>query len=148
MKKMISRFLSGFCRSIAITLCVEMVIMWVTGEPPMLPEFVAKFESEMIAFSVQLFLVGVMGGVTSAGTVILELKRPGLLVQSILFLLFLLAVWIPVGCYAWGFHKYLASMISCLASIVVTYGICLGLQYRTCSRDVKEINQYLNKKEV
>lgn len=148
MKKIISRFLSGFCCSIAITLCLEMIILLGTGETPMLPEFVAKFESEMIAFAVQLLLVGVMSGVTAAGTVILELKRPGILVQSILFLIVMLAAWIPVACYAWGFHKYLASMFSSLVSIVATYGICLGIQYKQCRQDVQEINRCLNKKEV
>ena len=148
MKKIISRFLSGFCCSIAITLCLEMIILLGTGETPMLPEFVAKFESEMIAFAVQLLLVGVMSGVTAAGTVILELKRPGLLMQSVLFLFLMLGAWIPVACYVWGFHKYVNSMISTLVCIIVTYGICWGLQYKVCRRDVQEINRCLNKKEV
>jgi hypothetical protein len=89
-----------------------------------------------------------MSGVTSAGTILFELKRPGLLWQSILFLCVMLAVWIPTACYLWGFHKYLASMISSLVSIVVTYGICWGIQYKLCSRDVKEINHRLNQKEM
>ncbi len=148
MKKILIHFVNGFCYSVAITMCVEMLLLTVAGVQVMLPEFVAKFESETVAFGVQLLLVGVMSGVTSAGTFLFELKRPGLLVQSILFLLLMLATWIPVACYVWGFHKYLPSMISCLASIVVTYGICWGIQYKVCRRDVQEINQCLNKKEV
>lgn len=148
MKNIVIRFLNGFCYSIAITLCVVLFVLVVAGKSVMLPEFTERFENEAIALGVQLLFVGVMSGVTSAGTVIFELKRMGLLVQSVLFLLLMLAAWIPVACYVWGFHKYTMSMISTLASIVVTYGICWGIQYKICSRDVKEINQRLNQKEV
>ncbi len=148
MKHIWIHFLSGFCCSIAIILCVDLFVLAVAGKPVMLPEFAGRFESETVALLVQLFLVGVMSGVTAAGTVIFELKRPGLWVQSILFLLLMLAVWIPVACYVWGFHKYVASMISTVVSIVVTYGICWGIQYKMCRRDVQEINRCLNEKEV
>ncbi len=148
MKNILIRFVNGFCYSIAITMVVQLVVMKLTGNVVLLPEFAEGFENDVIAFCVQLLLVGVMSGVTSAGTILFELKRPGLLWQSVLFLLVMLAVWIPTACYLWGFHKYVASMISSLASIVVTYGICWGIQYKLCSRDVKEINQRLNQKEV
>ena len=148
MKNIVIQFLNGFCYSIAITLCVGLFVLVITGNPVMLPEFVERYESETIALLVQLLLVGGMSGVTAAGTVIFELKRPGILVQSVLFLILMLAAWIPVACYVWGFHKYIMSMVSTLASIVVTYGICWGIQYKLCSRDVKEINQRLNQKEM
>ncbi len=148
MKHILIRFVNGFCYSIAITMVVQLVVMMLTGNVVLLPEFTEGFENDVIAFCVQLLLVGVMSGVTSAGTILFELKRPGLLWQSVLFLLVMLAVWIPTACYLWGFHKYLTSMISSLVSIIVTYGICWGIQYKLCSRDVKEINQRLNRKEV
>lgn len=148
MKNILIRFVNGFCYSVAITTVIELIVMKMIGHVALLPEFAARYENEVIAFCVQLLLVGVMSGVTSAGTILFELKRPGLLWQSVLFLLVMLAVWIPTACYLWGFHKYLTSMISSLTSIVVTYGICWGIQYELCSRDVKEINQRLNQKEV
>lgn len=148
MKKLGFHFMNGFCYSIAITLCIDLVVLTVAGKPVLLPEFVEKFQSETIALGVQLLLVGLMSGVTAAGTAIFELKRPGLWVQSLLFLLIMLAAWVPVACYVWGFHKYVASMISTLVSIVVTYGICWGIQYKLCRRDVQEINRCLNEKEV
>lgn len=148
MKHILIRFVNGFCYSVAITMVVQLLIMQIIGEMIMLPEFAEGFSDEVIAFGVQLLLIGVMSGVTSAGTILFELKRPGLLWQSVLFLLVMLAVWIPTACYLWGFHKYLTSMISSLASIVVTYGICWGIQYKLCSRDVQEINQRLNQKDM
>ena len=148
MKHILIRFVNGFCYSVAITVVVQLLVMKFTGEAVLLPAFAARYEDEVIAFGIQLLLVGVMSRVTSAGTILFELKRPGLLWQSILFLLVMLAVWIPTACYLWGFHKYLTSMISSFASIIVTYGICWGIQYKLCRRDVQEINQRLNLKEV
>ena len=148
MKNILIRFVNGFCYSVAITMVVHLLIMKDVGDAVMLPEFAERFESDLIAFGVQLLLIGIMSGVTSAGTVLFELKRPGLLWQSILFLCVMLAVWIPTACYVWGFHKYLTSMISSLASIIATYGICWGIQYKLCRRDVQEINQRLHRKEV
>ena len=148
MKHILIRFVNGFCYSVAITVVVQLLVMKFTGEAVLLPEFAERYEDEVIAFGIQLLLVGVMSGVTSAGTILFELKRPGLLWQSILFLLVMLAAWIPTACYLWGFHKYLTSMLSSLASIIVTYGICWGIQYKLCRRDVQEINQRLNRKEV
>lgn len=148
MKKILIHFVNGFCYSVAITTVIELIVMKIIGHVALLPEFAEGFENEVIAFCVQLLLVGVMSGVSSAGAILFKLKRPGLLWQSILFLLVMLAVWIPTACYLWGFHKYLTSMISGLASIIVTYGICWGVQYKLCIRDVKKINQALNQKEV
>lgn len=148
MKNILIRFVNGFCYSVAITMVVQLVVMTLSGDVILLPEFAVHYENDVIAFCVQLLLVGVMSGVTSAGTILFELKRPGLLWQSVLFLLVMLAAWIPTACYLWGFHKYLTSMLSSLASIIVTYGICWGIQYKLCRRDVQEINQRLNRKEV
>lgn len=148
MKKLLFHFVNGFCYSVAITIVIELIVMKLIGNVAMLPEFAEEFENDVIAFCVQLLLVGVMSGVTSAGALLFELKRPGLLWQSILFLGVMLAVWIPTACYLWGFHKYLTSMISSLVSIIVTYGICWGIQYKLCRRDVREINQRLGQKEM
>ncbi|MBQ9766271.1 MAG: DUF3021 domain-containing protein [Lachnospiraceae bacterium] len=147
MKNIIMRVMNGFCYAIAITLVVHTVIMFATGHIPMLSEYVERFDSPVVAYAVQLMLVGFISSVASAGTVILELRRPGLLVQSILYLVLMLVTWIPVACYLWGFQKYLSSMISSILSILVTYGICWGIQYKICKRDVKEINERLKGKQ-
>lgn len=146
-KNLIVRFLNGFCYSIAIYTFVMMVVRLLTGHNGMLPEYAAGFEDIMVAYLVQQIWIGFISGVASAGTAIFELKRPGLLVQSILYLLLLLGTWIPVSCYLWGFHKYLPSMVSSLCSIFGTYSICWLISYKVCRRDVQEINACLNQKK-
>lgn len=145
LKRIIIRFINGFCYSIVITMLVQTLVMLATGETPMLPEFMNRFHEPVSAFVSQLILVGVMSGITSAGTVVFECKKVGLLVQSVIFLIIMLSAWIPVACIAWGFHRYITSMISTICSIVVTYIICWGIQYKLCRRDIDEINVMLKK---
>ncbi|MBQ7934117.1 MAG: DUF3021 domain-containing protein [Lachnospiraceae bacterium] len=143
MKSSIVRFIYGFTFGITISMVVQLGVMSITGAIPMLPEYMAGFANPVMAYSVQMLFIGLISGVASAGTVILEWKRPGLLIQSILYLVLMLGTWIPVACYLWGFHKYTTSMVSGLLSILGTYTICWVVQYHICSRDVKEINQRL-----
>ncbi len=142
-KKIVIRFLNGFCYSIAITMVIYLILRLATGKFQMLPEFVARFDSETDAFVVQLLLIGLMSAVTSAGTVIFETRKIGIVVQSIIYLAIMLSAWIPVACFVWQFYRYLAGMLSTVGSIVVTYGICWWVQYKQCRKDIDEINARL-----
>ncbi len=146
MKTMIIRFLNGFCYAVAITVIVQLVIMAITNSASMLPEYMDRFDSPAVAYAVQLLLIGFISGVASAGGIIMEWKRPGLIVQSILFLTLLLVTWIPVACFLWSFHKYTSSMVSGILSILVTYIICWTVEYKLCVRDIREINERLKEK--
>ncbi len=148
MRDFMIRMANGFCYSIAITAMVQLIVMAISEKSILLPEYAVRFDNEMLAFGVELLLVGFISAMASGGTVLLELKRPGLVVQSILYFLLMLATWIPVACFLWGFHKYVTSFVSTLLSMVVTYGICWGIQYRLCIRDVKEINERLQEQQV
>lgn len=143
MKNYLIRFIYGFSFAVTISTMVQLIVMSFTGKMGMLPEYMDRFDNPVIAFSVQMLLVGFISGMASAGTIIMEWKRPGLLIQSVIYLALMLVTWIPVACYLWGFHKHTTSMISGLLSILVTYGICWVVQYNICIRDVKEINERL-----
>ena len=147
LKKILIRFINSFCYSIAITMILQVGVIIATGKPPMLPEFIQRFDSELMAFAFQLLLVGLMSGVNGAGTAVFEARRIGLMGQSLLFLMIMLCAWIPVACYAWGFHKYPASMAVTVCSIVVSYGICWVIQYKLTRKDIEAINAKLSEKE-
>lgn len=146
MKNVMLRFANGFCYGIAISVVIQLIVIVVTDIGFMLPEYAARFDNEVKAYAVQLLLIGLMSAISSAGSAIMEIKRLGLVIQSILYLLLMMGTWIPTACYLWGFHKYTMSMVSCLVSVLVTYGICWGIQYRICYRDVEEINRCLQDK--
>ena len=147
LKRILIRFINGFCYAVAITMIIQVIVMFTAGDTPMLPEYMARFDSPVMAYASQLLLIGLMSGITSAGTAVFEAKKIGLWVQSILFLLIMLAAWIPVSCIAWGFHKYITSMIITICSIVVSYTICWVIQYRLCRKDIEAINAKLLEKK-
>ncbi len=146
MKGFLYRFANGFCYGVAISLVVQLVIIVLTDSSMMLPEYMEGFDNILVAYGVQLLLIGFISGVASGGVVILEWKRLGLVIQSIIYLLVMFSTWVPVACYLWGAHKYVSSMIAGVFSILVTYGICWGIQYKICRRDVKEINEMLKER--
>ena len=147
MKNVLIRFANGFCYSIAITIIIQQIVVAITGISFMLPEYSARFDSEVQAYTVQLLLIGFMSAASAAGSAIMEIKRLGLVVQSVLYFVLMLVTWIPVACFLWGFHKYTTSMVSCLLSIVVTYGICWVIHYKICYKDVEEINRRLQERK-
>lgn len=146
MKRFIFKFVNGFCYAIAITMMVQLLMITVCDSKVMLPEYTMRFENHIVAYSVQLLLMGIMSGVASGGTIILEWKRPGLIVQSMIYLILMLATWIPLACYLWGFHKYTSSMVSGILSILFTYVICWTVQYKIYKRDIQKINEKLKAK--
>lgn len=148
MKKFIFRFMNGFCYAIAITTVLQLIITAATGSMNMLPEYMDRFDNVLAAYGVQTLLIGLISGIASGGSVIMEWKRPGLVIQSAIYLAVMLLTWIPAACYLWGFHKYITSMVSGILSILVTYGICWGIQNKICRRDIMVINERLKEKRV
>lgn len=142
-KNAVIRFCNSYAYAVLITTAAQGVLMAATGNVPMLPEYAAGFDSEVAAYIVQILLVGFISGVAAAGSVIMELKRLGLLVQSVLYFGVMAAVWIPVGCYLWGLDRYPTTLISFTLSLLVTYAVCWSIQYRICMRDVEQINKRL-----
>ena len=150
LKNIFIRGLNSFMYSVGIYLILQILITAITqaitghGEfIPVLPEFAARFTNPYMAVYVQMFLIGLTSVAIGAGSIIMELERLSLLVQSILYMIVTMAVWIPVGCFCWGLHKYPGTMISVSLTYLVAYSISWVFQYRQCKRNIEEINQRL-----
>lgn len=151
LKKIFVRGINSFMYAIGIYVMIQTVVVVIveaiTGESgmiPVLPEFAAHFSNIYMAVYTQALLIGLTSAVFGAGSVILELERIGLIVQSVLYFLVTMAVWVPVGCFCWGLHKYPPTMISVGLSYVVSYSICWVIQYRQCRQNVEKINRKLS----
>lgn len=151
LKKIFVRGINSFMYAIGIYVMIQTVVVAIveaiTGESgmiPVLPEFAAHFSNIYMAVYTQALLIGLTSAVFGAGSVILELERIGLIVQSVLYFLVTMAVWVPVGCFCWGLHKYPPTMISVGLSYVVSYSICWVIQYRQCRQNVEKINRKLS----
>ena len=115
---------------------------------PLLPEFISRFDNATEAFAVQLILIGLSSASLGAGTVIMEMERLSLLTQSLIYFLITCFVWVLVGCYCWGFHKYPLTKLGLGSSYIISYAICWIIQYRLCKKSIEEINRKINESQT
>lgn len=143
-KQMIFRGCNSFAYSIAITCVLQIIVTVIYGETqfiPLLPEYMAHFSNPYLAMLVQHVFIGLTSASFGAGSVIFELERLSLLVQSILYYIVTSLVWIPISCFWWGLHKYPQTLVTVGVSYAVSYAISWIVQYRLCRRNIEEINQ-------
>ena len=111
---------------------------------PVLPGYLAHFQSPVEAVLVQVILIGLSSAVFGAGSVIMELERISLLAQSILYFIITAVVWIFIGCFCWEIHKYPTALFSVSLSYTASYIISWMVQYKVCKRNVEKINTKLS----
>lgn len=143
-KKALTRAISGFFYSIGINVVIVAILMTVVTKPgfvPAHPEFVAKFSSELEAIITQCILIGLTSAAFGGWSVILEMERISLLLQSILYFIVTAMVWIPVAIYCWDFGENLSTFISIITSYLISYAVTWMIQYRLCQRNIEAINR-------
>lgn len=139
--------LNSFCCSITITAVIYAIVMVVSGYVPMLPEYLAKFESDAAAMLVQLLLIGAMSAISAGGVIFMEFERLSLVAQSVLYFIITFIPWLLVGDFCWAVTHYKKALIIFALSYAVTYFICWGIQYRLCRKNVEQINKRLEELE-
>ena len=146
LKNAFIRGINSFMYSVGITLiALYLPLYFIDGDYlPLLPEFIARFDNATEAFVVQLILIGLSSASLGAGSVVMEMERLSLLTQSIIYLIITGFVWILVGCYCWGLHKYPVTMIGVGCSYIISYTISWIVQYRICKKSIEENNQKNN----
>lgn len=144
---MFIRMINSFCYSIATTAVVYAIVTVVSGYVPMLPEYMAKFESDAAAMLVQLLLIGAMSAVSAGGVIFMEFERLSLVAQSVLYFVITFIPWMMVGDFCWSVTHYKIALMIFALSYAVTYFICWGVQYRVCRKNVEQINKRLEELE-
>ncbi len=143
-KQILVRGCNSFAYSIAITCVLQILVLVIYGDPsyiPMLPEYREHFSNPYLAMLTQHIFIGIASASFGAGSVLMELEKISLLVQSILYFILTSLVWIPISCFCWGLHKYPQTLVTVGLSYGVSYAISWFFQYRLCQRNVEEINK-------
>ncbi|MDE6024016.1 MAG: DUF3021 domain-containing protein [Lachnospiraceae bacterium] len=143
LKNVLFRMINSFFYAIGITTVFYFFITLGRDFIPMLPEYREKFPNDVRALVVQLMLVGGMSAVLGGGSVIMELERLSLVIQSIIYFIIAASVWFFVGCFCWSMNKYPKSFASTTISFIVSYVICWIIQYKICKKSVEDINNKL-----
>ena len=146
LKRAIKRGIHSFVNAAAINVIIFAIIMAAVNKPdfvPLLPEYAARFSSDILAMIVQIILIGITSAAFGFWSVIMEHERLSLLIQSILYFILTAAVWIPVAVLCWGLGKYVNSFISISLSYLIGYIISWIVQYRSCKHSLHQINEKL-----
>lgn len=140
-KNIFIRAINSFMYSVGITVLLQFILLLCfKGMLPVLPEFGARFSNETVALLTQTILIGVCSAFFGGGSVIMELEKIGLIVQSVLYFILTAAVWVPVACVCWGIHKYPSALLTVSASYLIAYAISWTIQFKECKKNVAEIN--------
>lgn len=140
------RAVTSFCAAVSINVVICTIVLLISKDKqfaPVLPEFAAYFGSKTEAMMVQLVLIGIGSATFAGGTVIFEMERLSMLLQSLIYFIVTALAWVPISCVCWRIHEYPQSFCTVLISYVISYMICWIVQYRLCRESVHQINQKL-----
>jgi glucan phosphoethanolaminetransferase (alkaline phosphatase superfamily) len=146
LKNALIRGINGFVYAIATNVILALIIIIMAKEPnfvPLVPDYAARFDSEIIALLLQTVLIGLTSAAFGAGSVILEIGHWSLLKQSIIYFIVTTVFWLPVSMFCWGINKYPTAFISVICSYIASYVITWVIQYSSCKKSVAKINQKL-----
>ncbi|WP_455716115.1 DUF3021 domain-containing protein [Anaerosporobacter sp.] len=146
LKKGIVRGINSFMYSVTINVILSIILIVIVNKPdflPIVPDYAARFSSGTLALLIQWMLIGLTSAAFGFWSIIMELERMSLLLQSILYFVLTAIVWIPVAIFCWSLGENVFSFITIVTSYVVSYIVTWIIQYRSCRDSIKKINQKL-----
>lgn len=148
LKGFLIRAANSFMYSIGMTTVIYVIVLKFFGITPLLTDYSTRFDSDVEALLVQLVLIGTMSAALGGGSILMELEKLGLIVQSAIYFVISLCVWLLVGDFCWCITKYPQAFVSVVVSYSVSYVICWVIQYRLCKKNIEEINKKIMELEA
>ncbi len=149
-KKMLQRALTSAPICMLINHLVGICVSLARGDgrySPVTPAFAARFPSETAAVVVQMLLIGLVGAVFAACSVIFEIERWSFLKQGLIHLAITAAVALPICLFCWLPETLGGALILC-GSLLFTYVAVWTSQYlvyrhriRALDRKIKAMNR-------
>ncbi len=149
-KKITMRCILGFPIGIALGYIITIFssLGWANGYySPCVPELISVMGSEINAVILQTLLCGIIGSIFAASSVIWEIEHWSLVKQSGIYFLIILLTFIPIAYYMHWMEHSVKGVLSYLGIFVLIYIIIWVIQYVVGKKNVKEMNEGLNKKK-
>ena len=152
LKKMLGRAAVSAPICMLINQLVGIVRSLVVGDgrySPVTPAFAARFGSDTAAVIVQMLLIGLVGAVFAACSVIFEIERWSFMKQGLVHLIVTSAVAIPVCLYCW-FPQTRTGALVLTAAYVFNYAAVWLAQYLIYRRQIRALDakiKAVNRKE-
>lgn len=147
-KKIISRSLIGFPIGIMIGYLESIFIslIWADGYySPCAPELIAVMGNEINAVLLQALLCGLVGVGFSGGSVIWEVERWGIVVQTGVYFAVTALIMMPIAYFMYWMEHSLKGFLSYLGIFVLIFAVVWIVQYMIGRYIVKKLNTNLQK---
>ena len=124
--------------ALVLELCVNR-----EGYVPLLPSYLAHFDSVTAAMGTSILLTGLIGAAFGGFSIVFEIEKWSFFKQGVVHLLLTTAVWLPICIFLWGMDRYPSALFSILLSFMATYGITWWMNYLRCREAIRSINEKL-----
>lgn len=148
-KKILLRLLLGFPLGMALGQIITILISLVFGDGnyyPCVPELTDMAGSEIGAVLLQALLCGVLGSGCAAASVIWETEW-GIVKQTGIYFLVLSLIMMPIAYVTYWMEHSLKGVLSYFGIFVLIFMVIWAVEYAIAWRNVKKLNQTLNKKQ-
>ncbi len=149
LKTALKRGAISFLIGIGVSQIVNIIISLCTGGGgyiSVMPEFAARFPSEVAAVIAQALLTGLLSMTFAMASVIFLVEKWSFPRQCVTHCLVTAAVWIPVVWFVW-IPRALPVPLIAAVNFAITYLVTWSAQFAVNRRMVKQINAKIQAKE-
>lgn len=146
-KDIIFRFWIGLSIGELIGIIINVIISLGTGHGKyiaVMPQLMRYFNNEISAVIIQYVLVGAIGVVFAESAMVFNIEKWSFLKKCIMHFLISVIFYIPFV-YLCYMPQNFKSVIIMLINFIFTYAFTWFIQYKVNCRDVKEINERIQK---
>lgn len=149
-KKLLQRSIIGFPVGVTIGYLITIFISlgWGSGDYlACVPEMASAVGSEVGAVALQALLCGLMGAAFAASSVIWEVEHWSMVQQTGLYFLILSLVMLPIAYFSYWMEHTVQGFLSYFGIFVLTFAAMWLMQWSLGRRNVRKMNEKLQKKE-
>ena len=148
MKKIIRYALIGFLLGMAIGNFIAFFFAWMSGTAQLFSaSMISRFGSETVAFIIHTILSGIHGALSFSGVIFYEIEEWGLAKATFMHCLLINASFLINGLYLEWIPSDLSSILVSTSIITVMFFIIWVIMHTRCKREVKDLNQLLQKEK-
>lgn len=147
-KKIMMRSISGFPYGLAIGYLISIFSSLILADghySPCVPELTLLMGSEIKAVLLQAFLCGILGAGFGASSVIWEIEDWGIAKQTGIYFLVVSAVMMPVAYVTYWMEHSLKGILAYFGMFAFIFAIVWVIQYFRAKRNVRKMNETLDR---
>lgn len=150
-KQILLRALCSFCVTGTVNTIIMLVMAYAMPSyqhTPFMPDFLACFPSESVAFGVETLLISMIGAAFGGCSVIYDMEKWSFLKQGLIHFIITTAVWFPITMFIWNAIKYPTAGFGIMGSYSFVYATTWIMSGIKNKKQIEEINRQLQEKNT